>query len=496
MASRTVSQIEVLNYIDGEWVGPKASAWQDVVNPATNEIIARAASSDAVEVNCAVEAAQAAFPEWRSTPPGDRIQPLFKIRSLLQNHLDELSRLISLENGKTISEARGELQRAIENVEVACGIPLMMQGYNLEDIARGIDEIMIRQPLGVVAIITPFNFPGMIPFWFLPYAIATGNTVIVKPSERVPLTMARVFELMGEIGLPKGVINLVNGGKPAVDALLDHPMVRAISFVGSTPIAKYVYARAAANGKRAQCQGGAKNHVIVMPDADMDMATQIIGDSAFGCAGQRCLAVSVAVTIGDAQTSFRNSITNAAAALKVGSGLSDGTQMGPVITPQSKSRIESLIGLGERQGAKVLLDGRNPKGADLEAGNFVRPTVLDGVASDGELTDTEIFGPVLSLVHANNMDDALAFLKRSKYGNQASLFTSSGSAARRFRYEAPAGNVGINVGVAAPMAYFPFSGWKASFFGDMHAQGRDAIEFYTDKKVVVERWAKDHSRKF
>jgi malonate-semialdehyde dehydrogenase (acetylating)/methylmalonate-semialdehyde dehydrogenase len=496
MASLAVSQMEVLNYIDGEWVAPRASAWHDVVNPATNEVIARAASSDAVEVNQAVEAAAAAFPAWRRTPPGDRIQPLFKLKTLLQDHLDELGRLIALENGKTVAEAKAELRRAIENVEVACGIPMMMQGYNLEDIARGIDEMMIRQPLGVVAIITPFNFPGMIPFWFLPYAIATGNCLIVKPSERVPLTMARVFELMAEIGLPKGVLNLVNGGKPAVDALLDHPKVRAISFVGSTPIAKYVYARAAANGKRAQCQGGAKNHVIVMPDADMDMASQIIGDSAFGCAGQRCLAVSVAVTIGDAQKSFRDSILQTAAALKVGNALNEGTQMGPVITPQSKSRIESLIGLGEREGAKVLLDGRNPKEADLGVGNFVKPTVLDGVSADSELTDTEIFGPVLSLVHARDMDDALAFLERSAYGNQASLFTSSGSAARRFRYEAPAGNIGINVGVAAPMAYFPFSGWKASFFGDMHAQGRDAIEFYTDKKVVVERWARDHSRKF
>jgi malonate-semialdehyde dehydrogenase (acetylating)/methylmalonate-semialdehyde dehydrogenase len=496
MSSVAVSQLEVLNYIGGEWVAPKTSAWQDVVNPATNEVVARAASSDAAEVDRAVAAAAAAFPGWRTTPPGDRIQPLFKLKTLLQDHLDELGRLISLENGKTVAEAKGELRRAIENVEVACGIPMMMQGYNLEDVARGIDEMMIRQPLGVVAIITPFNFPGMIPFWFLPYAIATGNTLIVKPSERVPLTMARVFELMADIGLPKGVLNLVNGGKPAVDALLDHPKVRAISFVGSTPIAKYVYARAAANGKRAQCQGGAKNHVIVMPDADMDTATQIIGDSAFGCAGQRCLAVSVAVTIGDAQKSFRDLITAAAASLKVGNGLGDGTQMGPVITPQSKSRIESLIGLGEREGAKVLLDGRSPKGMELEAGNFVAPTVLDGVAPTSELTDTEIFGPVLSLVHARDMDDAIAFLERSAFGNQASLFTSSGSAARRFRYDAPAGNIGINIGVAAPMAYFPFSGWKASFFGDMHAQGRDAVEFYTDKKVVIERWAKEHSRKF
>jgi malonate-semialdehyde dehydrogenase (acetylating)/methylmalonate-semialdehyde dehydrogenase len=292
------------------------------------------------------------------------------------------------------------------------------------------------------------------------------------------------------------VVNLVNGGKAAVDTLLDHPKVRAISFVGSTPIAKYVYARAGKNGKRAQCQGGAKNHVIVLPDADMQMATQIISDSAFGCAGQRCLAVSVAVTIGEAQKTFRDAIADSAAKLRVGNGLDEGVQMGPVITSQSKARIESLIGVGEKEGAKVLLDGRGPKIPQYESGNFVKPTILDGVPATSDLAHTEIFGPVLSLVHADDMDEALAFLENSPYGNQASLFTSSGSAARRFRYEAPAGNIGINIGVAAPMAYFPFSGWKDSFFGIMHGQGRDAIEFYTEKKVVVERWAKEHSRKF
>jgi malonate-semialdehyde dehydrogenase (acetylating)/methylmalonate-semialdehyde dehydrogenase len=372
----------------------------------------------------------------------------------------------------------------------------MMQGYNLEDVARGIDETMIRQPLGVVAVITPFNFPGMIPFWFLPYAIACGNTLVLKPSERVPLTMRRAFELLEQAGLPKGVVNLVNGGKRVVDTLLDHPKVRAISFVGSTAVAKYIYARAGANGKRAQCQGGAKNHVIVLPDADMKMATQIISDSAFGCAGQRCLAVSVAVTVGEAQKTFRDSITEAAASLRVGNGLDEGVQMGPVITPQSKSRVQSLIGRGAGDGAKVLLDGRNTSIRGSESGNFVSPTVLDALPPTSELTDTEIFGPVLSLVHARDLDDALAFLEHSAYGNQASLFTSSGSAARRFRYEAPAGNIGINIGVAAPMAYFPFSGWKDSFFGVQHAQGRDAVEFYTEKKVVVERWASEHSRKF
>ena len=496
MTVATATLTKVPNYVNGQWVDSKATEWLDVTNPATGEVIAQTPLSSAAEVAAAIEAAAAAFPEWRRTPAEDRIQPLFKLKHILEEQIEDLARILTTENGKTFTEAKAELRRAIENVEVACGIPTMMQGYNLEDVARGIDEMMIRQPLGVVAAIVPFNFPGMIPFWFLPYAIATGNTFVLKPSERVPLTMKRAFELMENIGLPKGVINLVNGGKNAVNALLDHPKVRAISFVGSTPVARYVYARAGENGKRAQCQGGAKNHVIVLPDADMKMTTQIIGDSAFGCAGQRCLAVSVAVTVGEAQKTFRDSITEAAASLRVGNGLDEGVQMGPVITPQSKSRVETLIATGEKQGAKILLDGRNSRIPKGEAGNFVKPTVLDAVPATSELTETEIFGPVLSLVHANDMDEALAFLERSPYGNQASLFTSSGAAARRFRYEAPAGNIGINIGVAAPMAYFPFSGWKDSFFGIMHAQGHDAIEFYTEKKIVVERWAKDHSRKF
>jgi malonate-semialdehyde dehydrogenase (acetylating)/methylmalonate-semialdehyde dehydrogenase len=496
MSVAALSVTTLSNYVNGQWTESAATEFQEVTNPATGEVVARTPLSTSSEVAAAVEAAAAAFPEWRRTPPEDRIQPLFKLKQLLEDHVDDLSRIITQENGKTFTEAKAEFRRAIENVEVACGIPMMMQGYNLEDVARGIDETMIRQPLGVVAAIVPFNFPGMIPFWFLPYAIATGNTFILKPSERVPLTSKRVFELLEQTGLPKGVVSLVNGGRAAVDALLDHPKIRAISFVGSTPVARYVYARAGEKGKRAQCQGGAKNHVIVLPDADMQMATQIISDSAFGCAGQRCLAVSVAVTIGEAQKTFRDSIADAASKLRVGNGLDEGVQMGPVITKQSKSRVESLVGVGEKQGARVVVDGRNAKISKYEAGNFVKPTVLDGLPATSELADTEIFGPVLSLIHAKDMDEAMAFLERSPYGNQASLFTSSGSAARRFRYEAPAGNIGINIGVAAPMAYFPFSGWKDSFFGIMHAQGRDAIEFYTEKKIVIERWAKEHSRKF
>lgn len=492
----TETAVTVPNLVNGEWVTSNATEMLDVINPATGEVIARTPLSSAAEVEKAVQAAAAAFPAWRRTPPEDRIQYLFKLKALLEDHIDELGRIITLENGKTFAEGKGELRRAIENVEVACGIPMMMQGYNLEDVARGIDEMMIRQPLGVVAAITPFNFPGMIPFWFLPYAIACGNTFVLKPSERVPLTMRRAIELLQQTGLPKGVVNIVNGGKDVVNALIDHPEVRAISFVGSTPVARHVYARGGEHGKRVQCQGGAKNHVIVLPDADMDMTTQIISDSAFGCAGQRCLAVSVAVTVGEAQKTFRDSITAAAANLKVGNGLDSDVQMGPVISQSSRERIEGLIDTGAKDGGKLVVDGRKARVPKYEHGSFVKPTVLDALPANSELTNTEIFGPVLSLVHANDLDDALDFLAKSPFGNQASLFTSSGAAARRFRYEAPAGNIGINIGVAAPMAYFPFSGWKDSFFGVLHGQGRDAVEFYTEKKVVVERWAKEHSRKF
>ena len=442
----------VPHYVNGQWIDSSATNWQDVSNPATSELLAAVPLAQSSEVTRAIEAAHAAFPAWRSTPPEDRIQPLFKLKHLLEYHIDELARSITMENGKTLAEAKGELRRAIENVEVACGIPTMMQGYNLEDVASGIDETMVRQPLGVVAAITPFNFPAMIPFWFLPYAIACGNTFILKPSERVPLTMQRAFELLDEVGLPRGVVNLVNGGKEAVDTLIDDPRVRAVSFVGSTPIARYVYARAGEKGKRAQCQGGAKNPVIILPDADFASATQIVSDSAFGCAGQRCLAVSVALVIGEAQKIFSDSICEAASKIQVGDGLDAGVQMGPVITRQSRSRIESLVAVGEKDGARVVIDGRNPSIANNKDGHFIKPTVLSGLPPESELASTEIFGPVLSLIHADNLDEALAFLERNPFGNQASLFTSSGAAARRFRYEAPAGNIGINIGVAAPIA--------------------------------------------
>jgi malonate-semialdehyde dehydrogenase (acetylating)/methylmalonate-semialdehyde dehydrogenase len=497
MSSTATTQTpDLQNYVHGGWRRSATQKYVDVINPATAELLARTPLSTATDVDAAVQAAADAFPAWRRTPPGERVQYLFKLKNLLEEHIGELARLITEENGKTLTEAKAELRRGIENVEVACGIPMMMQGYNLEDVTPGVDEMLIRQPLGVVAAIVPFNFPAMISFWFLPYAIACGNTFVLKPSERVPLTMRRIIELVEATGLPRGVVNLVNGGREVVDALCDHPQVRAISFVGSTPVAKHVYARAAASGKRMQCQGGAKNHVIVLPDADMELATQIIGDSAFGCAGQRCLAVSVAVTIGDAQKTFRDSISHAASSLRVGNGLGADVQMGPVISKESKQRVESLIAAGVAEGAKPIIDGRNAKIPNGEGGNFIKPTILDGVPASSKLTHTEIFGPVLSLVHADSIDDAMKFLHNSPYGNQASLFTTSGAAARKFRYEAPAGNIGINIGVAAPMAYFPFSGWKDSFFGILHGQGRDAVEFYTESKIVIERWSRQETRKF
>ena len=487
---------QLYNYIAGEWRRSRATETLDVRNPATAETIVRVPLSPGVEVDEAVQAAQAAFDEWRRTPATERVQYLFTLKNLLEEHFDEIARLTTQECGKTLAESQGELRRGIENVEVACGIPSLMMGYNAEDIARGIDEHMLRQPLGVVAAITPFNFPGMIPLWFLPYAIACGNCFILKPSEKVPTTMARVFELIDQLHLPKGVVSMVNGGRETVDALLDHPLVRAVSFVGSSPVARYVYGRAAANGKRAQCQGGAKNPVIILPDADMEMTSTIIADSSFGCAGQRCLASSVAITVGEAADPFRERMAAAASERRVGYGLDAETQMGPVITVESQRRIESLIAQGEREGATVVVDGRNPKVAGYDHGNFIRPTLLEGVSPESELARTEIFGPVLSLMRVATIDDAIALVNASPFGNMACLFTSSGAAARKFRYEARAGNIGINVGVAAPMAFFPFTGWKDSFFGDMHAQGRDAVEFYTDKKVVVERWPKEWSRAF
>jgi malonate-semialdehyde dehydrogenase (acetylating)/methylmalonate-semialdehyde dehydrogenase len=491
-----IAQGVLQNYIGGRWHASTANEQLPVTNPATGESLAGVPLSPVGDVETAVRAANEALPAWRRTPPGDRIQPLFRLKALLDAHAAEIARCITQECGKTLAEADGELRRGIENVEVATGIPTLMLGSNLEDIASGIDELMIRQPVGIVAAITPFNFPAMIPLWFLPYAVGCGNAIIIKPSEKTPMTMGRIFELIEAAGFPPGIVNLVHGGKTVVDALLDHPEIRAISFVGSTPVARYVYARAAANGKRAQCQGGAKNPIVILPDADMAMTTRIAADSAFGCAGQRCLASSVVIAVGEASDAFTSQITEAAANRTIGYGLDAGVEMGPVISADSRLRIQGLIAQGVADGARPIVDGRTATVAGYERGNFLRPTVLADVDPASELARTEVFGPVLSVMRATSIDDAIGIINRSPYGNMSCLFTSSGAAARQFRYEVRTGNVGINVGVAAPMAYFPFSGWKDSFFGDLHAQGRDAIDFYTEKKIVVERWPQTWSRKF
>lgn len=485
----------LLNYIHGSFCPSSCTETVEVINPATAGVLALTPFSSVEDVNRAAEVAAKAFPAWRRTPVGERIQPLFKLKSLLEVHQDELALSITDECGKTLAESKGELQRAIENVETACAMPMQIQGHLSEDVARGIDELMIRQPVGVVAAITPFNFPAMIPFWFLPYAVATGNCFILKPSERTPITAQKFFALIDAASFPPGVVQMVNGSRDVVNAILDHPLIRAISFVGSTATARYVYSRATANGKRAQCQGGAKNPVVVMPDADLAMTTRILADSAFGCAGQRCLAASVAITVGGARSALTEQIVNAAQRRTVGCGAAEGVEMGPVISDASKSRIEGLIANGERDGARRLTDGKRRMGSH-EDGYFVFPTVLDEVSPASELARTEVFGPVLSLMYASTIENAIAMVNERVYGNMACIFTSDGSNARRFRYEVQAGNVGVNVGVAAPMSTFPFSGWSESFFGDLHAQAHHAVEFYTQTKVVVERWPREWSRKF
>jgi malonate-semialdehyde dehydrogenase (acetylating) / methylmalonate-semialdehyde dehydrogenase len=491
-----MSPTNMMNYINGQWTQPSGEKGADVLNPATQEVLAEITYSAQSDVTTAVAAAEAAFPDWRAAPAGERIAPLFKLRQLLMDARDAIARTITLECGKTFRESQGELTRAIENLEVACGIPTLSQGLFSEDIAPGIDEIMIRQPVGVGAAICPFNFPAMIAFWFMPYAVACGNPFIIKPSERVPMTMMALFKLIDQAGFPPGVVEMLQGGKTVSETLIDHPAVRSISFVGSTPVAKAVYARAASQGKRAQCQGGAKNPVVIMPDADPEMTVRIMADSAYGCAGQRCLAASLVIPVGEAVDWLRPGIAKAAQKREVGFGMDEGVQMGPVITPESQTRIEGLIKAGAAEGAHLLVDGRGAKIPGCEAGNFIRPTVLDNLPPEGKLAQTEIFGPVLGMMPMDSLDEAIAWINASAYGNMACLFTASGQVARQFRHEAQAGNIGINIGVAAPMAFFPFTGWKNSFFGDLHGQAMDAVDFFTQKKVVVERWPQTWSRQF
>lgn len=476
------------NYINGQWQESASSIARDVVNPATGETLAQAPMSTAEEVEQAVEAAAAAFWGWRSTPPITRGRYMFRLKTALEHGFERIAETITRENGKTIDEARGEVRRAIENVDVACGIPSLMMGYNAEDIASGIDSLAIRQPMGVFAHFAPFNFPAMVPYWYIPYALATGNTFVLKPSDQTPMTQVVMTELLEEIDLPEGVFNLVHGAADAANALMDHPQVKGITFVGSTPVGRQVYARSAAAGKRVLVQGGAKNYMVVLPDANLDASIPAIMTSAYGCAGERCLAGSVVLAVGDAYHELAERIVAAAGRIKVGNGLDPSTQMGPVISQKAKTRITAYIERGVTESGRLLLDGRGLAVAGHAHGFFVGPTVFGDVRPDMAIAKEEIFGPVLGLTHVPDMEACYRIIAQSPFGNSATLFTSSGKAARDFAYRVECGNIGVNLGIAAPIAFFPFGGMRDSFFGVLHGQGQDAVQFFTDCKMVLSRW--------
>jgi malonate-semialdehyde dehydrogenase (acetylating) / methylmalonate-semialdehyde dehydrogenase len=487
VASR--SDVQILdNFIGGRWVSARTTEFFDVHNPAVGDVIGRTPLSTGADVDAAVRAATDAFPAWRDTPVSARAQVLYRFKALLEDHFEEMARIVTMEHGKTLDEARGSVRRGIECVEVACGAPSLMQGFGLEDISQGIDCHVVRQPLGVCAAIAPFNFPAMVPMWFLPFAIATGNTFVLKPSEQVPLSQRKMVDLLSRCDLPAGVVNIVNGGRDVVNAICDHPGIRAVSFVGSTPVAKHVYQRATHAGKRVQALGGAKNFVVVMPDANFDRSIGIITESFYGCAGERCLAGSMLVPVGDAHVESRDRLVASARALKIGDGMEPGVTMGPVISAGHKDRVLGYIGKGVAEGAKLLVDGREARVADRPGGYFVGPSVFDEVSPKMAIGQEEIFGPVASICPVKTLDEAIAMMKSHPNANATSIFTSSGKAAREFAKHATASMVGVNIGVAAPMAYFPFGGAKDSFFGDLKAHGRDGIEFYTDKKVTISRW--------
>ncbi|WP_121823067.1 CoA-acylating methylmalonate-semialdehyde dehydrogenase [Halostella salina] len=479
---------DVRNYVDGEWRTPSGTDGRAVTDPATGEALTRVGFSSATDVDEAVRAGQAAFETWGSTPVEERIQPLFELKRLLEDHQDELAEVLVREHGKTFDEAKGELRRGIENVEVACGVPTTMQAGHLPNAAPDIDETAVRKPLGVFTAITPFNFPGMIPLWFLPYAVATGNAFVLKPSEQDPVVAERIFELVDRAGFPDGVVQLVNGGVETVNHLLDHDGVHGASFVGSTPVAREIYERAAANGKRVQAQGGAKNHIIVTETADLEFAARKTVSSACACAGERCLANDVVVVERAVYDEFVDLVLDEARDRTVGYGLDDGTDIGALITPEHETRVRDMIAAGVDEGAELLLDGRDVTVEGYPDGNFLGPTVFGDVDPSMSIAREEIFGPVLGLLSVADIDEAVDVLNRSDFGNAASLFTGSGADARTVRHEADVGNLGVNAGTAAPMAFFHFGGWKDSFFGDLHAQGEDMIHFYTDTMTYIERW--------
>jgi malonate-semialdehyde dehydrogenase (acetylating)/methylmalonate-semialdehyde dehydrogenase len=480
---------EVLrNFIGGRWVETRAREFLDVYNPARGEVIARTPLSTGEDLDAAVLAAKKAFPAWRDTPAVARARALFRFRQLLEENFEELARTVTTEHGKTIDESRGSVRRGIECVEVACGSPSLMMGYGLENISSGIDCQVIKQPIGVVAAIAPFNFPAMVPLWFLPFAVGTGNTIIVKPSEQVPLSQRLVFRLLEKCDLPPGVVNLVNGGREVVEAICDHPEIRAVSFVGSTPVAKAVWQRATHAGKRVQALGGAKNFVVVMPDADWDRSIDVITESFYGCAGERCLAGSILVPVGDAHGEARDRMAASTKALRVGNGMEGGVSMGPVISARHRKRVLDYIDKGVQEGARLVVDGRNVSVEGSEKGFFLGPTLFDEVSPSMTIGHEEIFGPVASISPVKSLEEAIEVMHAHPNANATSIFTTSGKAAREFARQASASMVGVNIGVAAPMAYFPFGGAKDSFFGDLKVHGRDAYEFYTDKKVVISRW--------
>ncbi len=475
------------NYIDGEWTPARAATEVlDVTRPATGEVLARVPLSGASDLDDAVRAARNALPEWRAVSTIARARKLFELRERLVARSEEMARSVTTEMGKTLVDARAEVARMIEMVEAACAIPTTMQGRILEDVSRNIDAETIRQPVGVCAAIVPFNFPAMVPFWFLPFAIACGNTFVLKPSEQVPLTQQIAFDELHALGLPPGVVNLVNGGREVVEAILDHPGIDAVSFVGSAPVARIVYERAAKAGKRVQSLGGAKNHMVVMPDAVIDKTVDGIIGSAFGAAGQRCMAGSVVVTVGDAHEQLMGPLVSATRELRVGDGLEEDSDVGPVISCAARDRIRDWIERGVSDGAKLALDGRDASGDPN--GSYVGPTILDGVTPEMDIAKEEVFGPVLCVISAPTLDEAIGIVNGSRFGNGTSIFTESGSSVRRYRHEIQAGMIGVNIGVAAPVAFFPFTGWKDSFLGDLHAHGTDAVDFFTRKKTVTSRW--------
>jgi len=470
--------------VGGSWARSSA-ATLPVYDPATGAVIDEVPMLGASEVDAAVRASVDALATWSRTAVMERVRLMFRFRDLLESHAEELAAIVTRHHGKTLDEARGEVRRGIEVVEFACGAPTLLQGRTLRDVAAGVDQDLFRFPVGVVAGIPPFNFPVMIPLWMFPLAIVAGNTFVLKPSERTPLGAVRLAELFLEAGFPPGVLNVVHGAKDAVDAILDHPLINAVSFVGSESVARHVYQRAAASGKRVSAAGGAKNHIVVMPDADLALTLPAVLNSAYGNAGERCLAGSVAVAVGDVHGPLVDALASAARSIVVGPGDEPGVQLGPLIRDEHRRRVVDFIERGEREGARVVADGRGLLG---KPGFFLGPTLLDGVSASMTVGRQEIFGPVLSVSHVSSLDEAIAQANSMSVGNMAAIFTSSGAAARAFRERVEAGMIGVNVGVAQPFGFYPFSGWKHSFFGDLHPHGTDAIEFYTRKKMVVSRW--------